>query len=99
MDDTSKAPKIDFIKEFKRLLDEKQNQDKNSNRLRIHIANVIETFPEGITVQSVGELPRLYSQCYRFMPPQHCAVLLEPDIWSMVCDASDTILAMSSNLR
>ncbi len=32
------------------------------------------------------------------MPPQHCAALLEPEIFSMVCDASDTILAMSSNL-
>ena len=98
MDDTTKAPKIDSIKEFKTLLDEKQKHDQNSNRLRTHIANLIEIFPKGITVQSVGELPRFYSQCYRFMPPQHCAVLLEPDILSMVCDASDTILAMSSNL-
>ena len=98
MEDTTTGLKPDFIKEFKLLLDEKQQQEQSLDRLRTRIADVIETFPEGITVHSVDELPRLYSQCYRFMPPQCCAVLLDPDIWSMVCDANDTILAMSSNL-
>lgn len=98
MNDSSTTLKPDFIKEFKLLLDEKQQQDQNLNVLRSRIADVIETFPEGITVQSADELPRFYSQCYRFMPPQCCAVLLDPDIWSMVCDANDTILALSSNL-
>jgi transcriptional regulator with PAS, ATPase and Fis domain len=98
MSETTTTIKLDYINEFKRLLDEKQLLDHELDRLRTLIADVIETFPDGITVQSADELPRLYSQCYRFMPPQHCAVLLAPDIWSIVCDASDTILAVSSNL-
>ena len=99
MQNISSVVKTNFIQEFKSLLDEKRFLEEKIDALKGLIAGVIDTFPDGIMVQEAHELPHLYSQCYRFMPPQQCAVLLDPEILSMVCDTSDTILAVSSNLE
>ena len=91
--------KYEYVENFRRLLQEKITLDEQLEAHKKTIESVMTTFPDGIALGSQDDLQRLYSQCYRFMPPQQCSVLLDPEIWSIICDASDTIIAVSENLR
>ena len=91
--------KVDYIEDFRRLLQEKIKLDERLEEHKKLIESVMTTFHDGITLAAPEDLQRLYSQCYRFMPPQQCSALLDPEIWSIVCDANNTIIAVSDNLH
>jgi len=91
--------KTDFLQDFKRLLDEKNAVAQRLDHHKTLISSLMETYFDGITLPTTDYMPRLYSQCYQFMPAQQCAVLHDPHILSMVCDKNDIILAVSSNLE
>ncbi len=91
--------KVDYIEDFRRLLQEKIQLDERLDEHKKLIESVMTTFHDGITLAASEDMQRLYSQCYRFMPPQQCSALLDPEIWSIVCDANNTIIAVSDNLH
>ncbi|MEI6126705.1 MAG: sigma 54-interacting transcriptional regulator, partial [Pseudomonadota bacterium] len=88
----------EYLTEFNRLLEEKKKEDLHFATLKGLISSIIEIFPQGIYTQQHISLNNFLEECDKQLPEKACQAIKHKEIWSLVCDKNDIILAAAPNL-
>lgn len=98
MNQLLESSETDYLKEFRRLVDEKKKEDLNHKKLTGLIRGLIDAYPQGIIMANQSSLKNFFNDCAGYIPQELCPVFKHQEIITIVCDVNDTIIDASRNL-